>query len=61
MQAKEAKELLHINGDKSKLITLKWVVQALDELLQTNQELLDANVRLENENAELKAQFERLA
>ncbi len=61
MQAKEAKELLHINGDKSKLITLDWVVRSIDELLQTNQELLAANAKLEEDIAELKERLERLS
>jgi hypothetical protein len=61
MQAAEVKELLHIGDDKSKLITLKWVVQAIDELLQTNQELLEANTTLIEENEQLKARLERLA
>lgn len=61
MQAKEANQLLHINGDKSKLIDLKWAVRTIDELFQTNRELIAVIEKLENENAELKAQLERLA
>lgn len=59
MQAKEAKQLLRI-GD-GKFIDLKWAVQTIDGLLQTNQELLDYNTKLEEENADLKARLERLA
>lgn len=61
MQAIEAKELLHINGDRPELISFNRVMQALHELLQANQELLEENIKLNNENAELKAALERLA